>query len=454
MSIIKPRLVDYFNIPVTQETVNFAIPFLDEDIPLYLDPFLLWKSPSQQDNALHSILINSFNHLGVLSNKGNITDAKSFLINLSECSEVGLGTGKSKRGLKISEGIAGEIINLFKNIPQIKSGGFSHFEEIQLYVNNISKDRISDIACNLLKSFMIDFTQQECKKYELPMIEFNDMNVYSSKSNRMEKENVNLPYNPENNTPIIFVPKRWLRFTPWINYDDYFNKAFVTKEDEDILEKVDILNHNRHNYDVVQAYISMKERSQSDCKNDPLFSQIPVISAKKTLSSIIKLPTGKSNNADKKYEDYCTRLMASLLYPHLDFAQEQSRIDSGTQIRDLIFYNNCNYPLLDDLYKNYDCRQIIFEMKNVQEISRDHINQLNRYLSAQFGRFGILLTRHNLKKNIYKNTIDLWSGQRKCIICLTDEDIKLMVEVYESKQRNPIEVIKKKYVEFIRVCPS
>ena len=64
MAIIRPRLIDFYNIPITQEEVDFAIPFLDEDIPLYLDPFLLWKSPSQQDNALHLILINSFNKLG------------------------------------------------------------------------------------------------------------------------------------------------------------------------------------------------------------------------------------------------------------------------------------------------------------------------------------------------------------------------------------------------------
>ena len=103
MAIIRPRLVDYFNIPITQEEVDFAIPFLDEDIPLYLDPFLLWKSPAQQDNALHLSLVNSFNHLGYLRNKGNISEATDTLVNISECSEVGLGTGKSKRGLKISQ---------------------------------------------------------------------------------------------------------------------------------------------------------------------------------------------------------------------------------------------------------------------------------------------------------------------------------------------------------------
>jgi len=55
---------------------------------------------------------------------------------------------------------------------------------------------------------------------------------------------------------------------------------------------------------------------------------------------------------------------------------------------------------------------------------------------------------------MFKNTIDLWAGQRKCIIALTDEDISMMVLIFESKQRSPIEVIKKKYIEFTRACPS
>ena len=205
---------------------------------------------------------------------------------------------------------------------------------------------------------------------------------------------------------------------------------------------------------MIVAYISSKERVQSDCKNDPLFKQIPIVSAKKCLGTILKLPSGKDNNADKKYEDNCTKLMASLLYPHLDFAQAQSRTDSGIQIRDLVFYNNCTYPLLRNLYSDYSCKQIVFEMKNVHEISRDNINQLNRYLTEQFGRFGIIITRNAIKKSILQNTIDLWSGQRKCIIFLTDEDVKMMVDVFESKQRDPIEVINKKYVEFIRRCPA
>ena len=116
--------------------------------------------------------------------------------------------------------------------------------------------------------------------------------------------------------------------------------------------------------------------------------------------------------------------------------------------------NNCSYPFLEQLYKDYDCKQIVFEMKNVAEVSSDHINQLNRYLSGQFGRFGVIVARNGVKKSVFRNTIDLWSGQRKSIICLDDEDMKQMVDVFESKQREPIEIVKKKFIEFIRACPS
>ena len=98
MAIIRPRLTDFHNIHLAQEDIDFAIPYLDEDIPLCVDPFLLWKSPSQQDNALHSALISSFNHLGTLSLCGKEESAFKALIIASECNEVGLGFSSTRKG--------------------------------------------------------------------------------------------------------------------------------------------------------------------------------------------------------------------------------------------------------------------------------------------------------------------------------------------------------------------
>jgi hypothetical protein len=75
-------------------------------------------------------------------------------------------------------------------------------------------------------------------------------------------------------------------------------------------------------------------------------------------------------------------------------------------------------------------------------------------MTDSLGKFGVLVTRNELTKARRQSTIDLWAGQRRCIITLTDVDVAQMVELFESNQRLPLDVIKKKYVEFTRLCPS
>jgi PD-(D/E)XK nuclease superfamily len=136
---------------------------------------------------------------------------------------------------------------------------------------------------------------------------------------------------------------------------------------------------------------------------------LPVLSVNRKLKEIIAIPSGNQNSNDKKYEDTVCQILATLFYPKLDFAEAQSRTDSGVLIRDLIFYNNRSYDFLKDIFDLYSCRQVVVELKNVREVEREHINQLNRYLNNQFGDFGIIFTRNKPPKNIYKNTLDLWA---------------------------------------------
>lgn len=99
-------------------------------------------------------------------------------------------------------------------MPNYQKNGFSHFEEIQLFVDGISKDRISDIACNFLKSFLIDFTIDQCEKLGIPLRDCS-VDIYDYRANGFAMSKiVKLPINPQNGKPIILVPKRWLRYTP------------------------------------------------------------------------------------------------------------------------------------------------------------------------------------------------------------------------------------------------
>ena len=401
-------------------------------------------------------MIAAFNGLDLLSKRGSADRAIGMIRQMSECEEVGLGGAATKRGKRIGTAVAEQILNLFRTIP-LYSAGFTHFEEIQLFVDGISKDRVSDIACNLLKSFLIDYTIEQCDKLSIPRSKTRLASVYDHQSHQLRAiEDIELPIDSGSGAPILLVPKRWLRHTPWIGFDDYF-KNYIPKDDQHnkvVWDRVALLNFNRDNYGVIKEYIALKERTATDCSVDPLFHQIPLLSAKRKLEAIRRLPTGKDDNADKKYEDLVVELLANMFYPQLDYADDQVRTDSGSQIRDLIFYMNREVDFLQDIFRDYGTRQLVCEIKNVKEIEREHINQINRYLSAEFGRFGVLVTRNPLKRAMRQNTIDLWSGQRRCIIPITDEDISLMVDLFEEKRRAPLDVLKRSYITFKRECPS
>lgn len=222
MALVRPRLTDFHGVLVSQEEIDFAIPILDEDIPFCVDPFLLWKSPSQQDNALHVALINSFNYIGFLANSGKSNKAVQHLVRASECSEAGLGFSAKREGTRIGQKLASKIVSLFSLIPEVKKNGFSHLEEIQLFVDQISRDRISDLTCTFLKSFLIDYTIEQCRKYAIPLADVEIEDVYDQRRHVFaDTEKVTLPVNPETSKPILLVPKRWLRRAPWITCDDY-----------------------------------------------------------------------------------------------------------------------------------------------------------------------------------------------------------------------------------------
>ena len=451
--LVRPRLNDYHGIFLSQAKVDFAIPFLGEDIPLYVDPFRLWQSPSYQDNGLHVLFKSAFNSLGKMYVEGERIKAVEILKRISECNEVGLGNSKSRAGKRIGDSLAKDVLSIYETIPAVNKYGLEHPEIIQLLVNGISKDRVSDIASNMLGSFLIDYTIQECRQYGIPT-EKCEIEYLDVKSMSMKKDSCELPVNPNTKQVLWLVPKRWLRKSMWLNDDDCLNHYLINSIENLKRDEIDVVTFNRENYDVLTEYIKAKERTAADCKNDPLFGQIPVVSAKRKLAAIKRLPTGKVGNADKKYEAEVCPLLASMLYPHLDFAQPQSRTESGTQIRDLVFYNNTSYEFLKDMKELFGSRQIVVELKNVEEVTKEHINQLNRYLNPVFGSFGIIMTRKRPKKSVIQHTIDLWSGQRKCILIMDDSDLELMVNVFESKQRDPIDIIKMKYSDFTRKCPA
>src|SRR5579864_81349 len=98
---------------------------------------------------------------------------------------------------------------------------------MQLVSTGIGADRISDIAANVLKRFLIGYTQRQCAIWDLPIKRGVPVShVYDEASQGWEDSYEDLPVSPVDESPILLVPRRLVRILPWINYDDFVRTEF------------------------------------------------------------------------------------------------------------------------------------------------------------------------------------------------------------------------------------
>jgi hypothetical protein len=149
--------------------VDFVIPRLGVDIPLGIDPFLLYKSRNPIFVELHSIVLKTFN-AGIEALLREDKPSARYLFDLPEVAEIGLGyTKKGKRGSGVGDFLATLIMETLEDSPALMERGIHHIEEMQLVSIGIGADRISDITANLIKQFLIDYTQKQCELWDIPL---------------------------------------------------------------------------------------------------------------------------------------------------------------------------------------------------------------------------------------------------------------------------------------------
>jgi hypothetical protein len=71
--------------------------------------------------------------------------------------------------------------------------------------------------------------------------------------------------------------------------------------------------------------------------------------------------------------------------------------------------------------QDYDCRQVIFEVKNYADLTADDFRQVLSYTTPEYGRFAVLVTRTDrealteLEKGWVK---ELWTGHQRLVLVL------------------------------------
>lgn len=454
---------------ISQYEVDFVIPYVGADIRVGIDPFLLYKSRDPRFAKLHSQVLDAFNHGVNLVRQKRFREAENHF-KYPEVKEIGFGYSKTtKEGAGVGEYLTSLIIQSLNDSPDLLARGIKHIEEMQLIAYGIRADRISDTIANLIKSFLIEYTQNQCAIWGIKLFTGVPVeNIFDFDKGEWYDDYVDLPLSPFNDSPIIFVPRRIVRVLPWINYDDYFtselkpylraqkSKRNKTGEKSNNSESSDVNMHkseaavlSRRLVEKIDNYVIRKENDASQAQptlNYVDASQLcPQADALK--KKLDKIKTGKDEAS--VYQHTVLEILNYLFNPELiDGKPEVGTID-GTERRDIIFMNDSDQSFWNYLRTEHSSFLIMFEIKNTDEVTNNYLAQTNTYLGERLGRLGFIVSRKGLKEPQVRKAYSIYndSSPKKIILSLSDADLKAML-TQKCEGKNPMEYIRNIYRNF------
>lgn len=144
---------------------------LINDLPVFIDPFLLFSSDKPEYQALHDKIINYIKFLREMSESGTISKGLVqhwFLFPEVKQNWLGfsmVGNSGSGLGAKFATALNNNLSTIFTDFgaEQVTKG--SHLEKLCLVKDGVGKDNVSDFTTNLIKGFLGEYTETFARKY-------------------------------------------------------------------------------------------------------------------------------------------------------------------------------------------------------------------------------------------------------------------------------------------------
>jgi hypothetical protein len=443
--------------------VDFVIPRVGVDLPLGIDPFLMYKSRDEEFRKLHQLLVDHFNS-GIEAVKQHRLALAEEIFDFPEVSPIGFGYTKSgKRGSGLGGALRNLIIETLRASPGLQERGVFHVEEMQLLAAGIGPDRVSDISANVLKRYLIGYTQRQAELWGIPITRGVPVShIYDETSHTWTDSYEDLPVSPVDGSPVIFVPRRIVRALPWINYDDFVQHDFrafmqarranLPKENDrrtSATAKAEVANMTRMDVSIVDRYVKSREQRSDEAR--PTFEYLDE-QAQLRASSLIERLAGvrPGRESARDFQFLVLEILNFLFSPELIDGRPEVRTVDGTERRDIIFTNDSDESFWSYIRSAHDGVLVMFEAKNTEDVDMEAINQTATYLGDRLGRFGIIVTRKRPSDNVIKKTYSVWNdsgAQRKVTLIIDDSQLIELLNI-RAADRSPTKWMQNHYRNF------
>ncbi|MDP1571938.1 MAG: hypothetical protein Q8L86_18225 [Vicinamibacterales bacterium] len=147
---------------------------LINDLPLFIDPFLLFNSDAPTYRRLHDQIIEYLRFLRDKAGAGPVPEGLlRAWFTFPEVRQNWLGYSLSGNrgsglGLDFAKGLARNLSTLFHSFGAETVTLGSHLEKLCLIADGVGRDNISDFTTNLIKNYLLEYTQEFARAHLLP----------------------------------------------------------------------------------------------------------------------------------------------------------------------------------------------------------------------------------------------------------------------------------------------
>ena len=149
------KISERFKLNKTQHELDFVDVDTDLDFPLFLDPYFIAKNDFPIASEAHSSLRSYFKCLLSALKEGRMREAEELFSHLGETNEICLGFSQTKpQGKGMGPSDASRIFKSLKESHALKTGIMEDIEDFRIFVDNVDKDKMSDMTTNIIKKHL------------------------------------------------------------------------------------------------------------------------------------------------------------------------------------------------------------------------------------------------------------------------------------------------------------
>lgn len=478
------KISEYFKLNKSQFELDFVDVDEQKDIPLFLDPYYISKSEYPFAEKCNETIKSFFEYLLMLLREKRNDEAKEIFSYLGEPNEVCLGLSKGKpKGKGIGPFDTEAIFRSLIESKAIQTGIMEDIEDFRIFVKGIDKDKISDMVINIVRRHLLDYTEEQCKLWNIPMQDDVVSGYYWDNLTCSWKQDYRKIL-VINNEKKILVPKRIVSYSKEYTsqkYKQHFvlnfmqnehlrlqthlvkervmdKSKYVTKKSvEDEIKKKEEMDKNwladftKKHYEIFKDFkaniinkikvITNEELTEEDI--DEIIEYL-----KLTLSEIEAGPIKAT-----AYHHTIMGILELIFYPYLCNPIKEYELHEGRKRIDIRYTNCADSGIFFRIPNQFQipCPYIFVECKNYsRDLQNPELDQMIGRFSVNRGKVGIITCRSIANMQLFLDRCkDTYRDQQGLIIPLVDSDIINMLNSLKKGQTKNWQQVLEEKINYI-----